>query len=133
MLQLQVTDERGAVTQHAADIFPFLIGRSPNAQLRLVASGVWEEHASISLIDQPGRPAPRFIIEPVRESLLTVNGEAVRSKEISMGDEISLGAARILVSLAPGRQTRLGWHETAVWAILIFVVIVEAMIVQLAD
>ena len=132
MLQLQVTDERGAVTQHRADHFPFVIGRSPEAQLRLVAPGVWEEHASINLVDQPGRSAPRFLIESLRESLLTINGEAVRSKEISVGDEISVGAIRILASLAPARQTRLGWHEAIVWGLLICVVILEALVVHLA-
>ena len=129
MLQLSVTDDSGAVTQHIAAEFPLLIGRSPHAHLRLAAPGVWEEHASLRLVEEKGQ---RVGIEARGDSLLLVNGESVRSKALSPGDEITIGAARVVVSLAPAQQTRLQIHELAVWALLLVVMAAEALAVHFA-
>ena len=127
MLQFHVTDDRGAVTSHIIDRVPFLIGRSPQANLRLIAPGVWDEHASIDLTD-----TERFMISAVGESLLSVNGEVISSSELRIGDEIHLGAARIVVSLSPAQQKKLSLQELAVWTLLLVVVIVEAAVIQFA-
>lgn len=132
MLQLHVTDERGVVTCCIAESFPFLIGRSGEADLRISSGGVWEEHALIRLGASEGARHERFVIESVGQSLLSINGEITPSKIISIGDEISLGAARLVVSLAPARQSKLAWHESLVWAILLLVVALEAIVVHFA-
>src|SRR5688500_904703 len=106
MLQLYVTDDRGAVTSHIVDRLPFLIGRSSQADLQLVVPGVWDEHASIDLTDTEGVARKRFVISSIRESLLSINGEVASAKELRIGDEISLGATRIVVSLAPARRAQ---------------------------
>lgn len=132
MLQLHVTDDRGAVTSHPVDRLPHLIGRSPNVDLQIVAPGVWEEHASIDLSETDTAGRKRFVISSFRESLISINGEVVAGKELRIGDEITLGAARIVVSLAPAKQTNLSLQEFAVWALLLLVVIVEAAVVHYA-
>jgi hypothetical protein len=132
MLQFYVTDDRGAVTSHIIDRGPFLIGRSARADLRLVTPGVWEEHASIDLTDTDGEGRERFMISAVGESLLSVNGEVISSRELRIGDEIHVGAARIVVSLSPAKQKKLSLQELAVWTLLMVVVIVEAAVIQFA-
>ena len=133
MLQLHVTDDRGAVTSHTVDRLPFLIGRSPQADLQIVAPGVWEEHASIDLAESESAARKRFVIAPVRESLVAINGEVVAGKELHIGDEITLGATRIVVSLAPAKQGKLSLQELTVWALLLAVVIVEAAVIHFAN
>ena len=133
MLQLHVTDDRGAVTSHTVDNLPFLIGRSPQADLQIVAPGVWEEHAFIDLAESESAARKRFVIVPVRESLVAINGEVVAGKELHIGDEITLGATRIVVSLAPAKQGKLSLQELIVWALLLAVVIVEAAVIHFAN
>jgi hypothetical protein len=132
MLQLHVTDDRGAVTTHQANTFPFLIGRSANAQLRFTAPGVWEEHARIRLAEEQGTKEKRFFIEAAGHSLLSVNGEVASSQRLSIGDEISIGAIRVVVTLSPARQTALALHESMVWALLLLAVVGEALVIHFA-
>jgi hypothetical protein len=121
MLLLRVIDSRGAVTQHFAERFPYRIGRSAQADLRIEAAGVWESHAAIL----PGENA-RFLIRSEGESLLLRNGEPVQTAQLASGDELSIGAARVIVSLAPARQKSLVASEAIVWAFILAVAAVEA-------
>jgi len=132
MLQLHVTDDRGAVTTFEASVFPLTIGRSPQAGIRIAAAGVFENHAQIDLADVESQ-GQRFFIQPVGQGHVLVNGEVVTSKRLVLGDEISLGAARMVVSLAPARQPRLGFHEAVVWGLLLLVVTVEAVVIHFAQ
>lgn len=127
MLLLCVTDHRGTVTQHLTPSFPFRIGRSNAADLRLEAPGVWEDHAMIAL-GQGGR----YVISAQGSSLLLVNGAQTSSAPLRSGDEITLGGVRILVSLAPARQASLGIAEALVWSILVAVFIAELAVILLA-
>ena len=134
MLQIHVTDERGVVTSILATEFPLLIGRSPHAGLRLESSGVWEEHARISLVQSSRAPSEhRFFLESLGQSLVSVNGQITPTKELAIGDEILLGAARLTVSLAPAAQKKLAVHEWFVWGLLIIIVLVEATVIHFAQ
>ncbi len=133
MLQLHVTDERGIVTSHIATELPLLIGRSAQAQLRLESAGIWEEHARIYLAESTRVPdQDRYVIESLGQSLVSVNGEITSAKELVIGDEILLGAARLTVSLAPATQKRLALQEWSVWSLLLLVVVCEAVLIILA-
>ena len=134
MLQLHVTDERGTVTSHVATDFPLLIGRSSQAQLRLDAAGVWEEHARIYLAESARYPNQhRYVLEALGQSLVSINGEIISAKELAIGDEILVGAARLTVSLAPPAQKRLALHEWLLWGLLLLVVICEAVVILVAQ
>ena len=134
MLQLHVTDERGIVTSHIATEPSFLIGRSPQAQLRLDSSGVWEEHARIYLAESSDKPGQhRYVLEALGQSLVSINGQIVGGKELAIGDEILLGGARLSVSLAPPAQKRLFLQEWFVWCLLLLVVGSEAVLILLAE
>jgi predicted component of type VI protein secretion system len=127
MLLLRVTDSRGIVTAHIADSFPYRIGRAAQADLRLEAAGVFENHATILAGDNA-----RFLVRSEGESLLLHNGEPTRSAQLAAGDEISIGSMRVLVSLAPARQKSLGAAEAVAWALLLAVLVGEAAIFALA-
>ena len=127
MLLLRVTDSRGTVTQHLAQFFPYHIGRSVQADLRIEAAGVWENHAVIL----PGENG-RFVIRSEGQSVLLRNGESVQSAQLASGDELSIGAARVVVSLSPARQKSLGASEAIVWALLLAVLTAEAAVFALA-
>ena len=127
MLLLRVTDDRGVVTQHIAESFPFRIGRSVQADLRIEAAGVWDTHAVIV----PGENS-RFLIRSEGESLLLRNGELVRSAQLASGDEFSIGAAWVLISLAPAAQKRLAMAEAVVWLLLLSVVALQTAVFTLA-
>src|SRR5688572_5838693 len=123
MMLLRVTDSRGTVTQHIAESFPYKIGRSPQADLKIEDAGVWEIHAVIL----PGENA-RFLIRSEGESLLLRNGAPVLSVQLASGDELSLGAVRVTVCLAPARQKSLGFAEALVWGLLFVVAAAEAAV-----
>jgi len=127
MLLLRVTDARGVVTQHLAQSFPYRIGRSAQADLRIEAPGVWEDHATIL----PG-DSFKFLIRSEGESLLLRHGEAIRSAPLGTGDELFLGSARMVVSLAPARQRSLGVTEAMVWVLLAALAVAELLILAAA-
>jgi hypothetical protein len=134
MLQLHVTDERGTVTSYLASEFPLLIGRSSRAQLRLDSAGVWEEHARIDLAESSRFPdQQRYVIESLGQSLVSINGAISAAKELAIGDEMVIGAARLIVSLSSARQKRLAVHEWSVWTLLFLVVGCEAVLIFLAE
>lgn len=132
MLQLDVTDERGAVTSFVVKKFPFVIGRSPLGDLPITSAGVWEQHATIRLADREQVKTQRFVVESIGQSIVSINGDIALAQALSVGDVISLGAARLTVSLAPSEQSMLAWHELTVWALLLGVVILEALVVHFA-
>ena len=132
MLQLHVTDDRGAVTTYELTEFPVVVGRSAHAGLCLSAPGVFEEHARIDLVPAESGPGERVIIESLGSALVSINGAVLPRKQLAVGDEVSLGAARVLVSLSPARQRRLSLHEASLWSVLVLVVLIESLIIHLA-
>ena len=132
MLLIHVTDERGAVAGYEVSEFPLTIGRSAQAGLSISAPGVFEEHARIQLTASKSGRGERFTIEALGSALISVNGSVLPAAQLAVGDEVSMGAARLVVSLAPAARKRLGLHETAVWSILLLVVAVESLVIHFA-
>ena len=126
MLLLRVTDHRGAVTEHLTDHFPYRIGRSTAADLRLDSPGVFDDHAVIALDD-----CGRYAIAARGSSLLLINGVQASTAPLRSGDEIALGGSRVLVSLAPARQTGLRSTEAMVWSLLFLVFVAEIALIVL--
>ncbi|HEX7860113.1 MAG TPA: FHA domain-containing protein [Verrucomicrobiae bacterium] len=132
MLRLDVTDDRGAVAAYEISEFPLVIGRSANAGLQIAAAGVFEEHACIQLAPARSGPGQRFTMEALGSALMSVNGEILPNKQLAVGDEISLGAARVTVSLAPAARKKLSAHELFVWTLLLLLVIFESAVIHFA-
>jgi pSer/pThr/pTyr-binding forkhead associated (FHA) protein len=133
MLHLHVTDDRGMVSVHRAEQFPVLIGRSPEADIRISAAGVFEEHARLELASDDENPEAKFYLHAVGQSLVLVNGEQVTTRRLIVGDEVSLGAVRAVISLSPPKQRPLALHESTVWVLLAVVAILEAVVIYLAQ
>lgn len=127
MLLLRVTDDRGAVAQYLALTFPYRIGRSSAADLRIESPGVWDAHASIAL-----GGTGKFIVAPEGASLLLLNGETTSGAPLRAGDELTLGGVRIAITLAPARQARLWIAETVVWTLLGAVCVAQFAVIFLA-
>jgi predicted component of type VI protein secretion system len=111
MLQLVPVDDPGAPARAATE-FPFTIGRSSAASLRLRAPGVWDMHASISIRDGT------FHVQPVGESLLRINDLPSAGGPLRIGDELSIGATRFSVALAPAAQHGLAARERIIWLLI---------------
>jgi predicted component of type VI protein secretion system len=121
MLQLLVV-EGNSSSACAATKFPFAIGRSPASGLRLESPGVWETHASIFI--EKGR----FFVRPEGEGLLLVNDQRSNGQTLRMGDQLSIGATRVIVALAPALQARLAISEAAIWLSIGVVTVVQLLL-----
>ena len=123
MLQLVAVD--GATVQAVtATEFPFTIGRSRSAHFRLDSPGVWDNHAAITL------KGGRFHISPEGESLLLINDERSNGGLLRMGDQLSLGAARITVMLAPAARRGLKAREMPVWLAVGAVTLAQLLLIN---
>lgn len=93
--------------------FPFLIGRSAAANLRLEEPGVWERHVSIEL-----DPASGFLLTIHENARVRLNGAPIRGGPLKNGDVIEIGAVKLEVWLSPVEQHSLGPRELGTWAAL---------------
>src|SRR5882757_1711990 len=99
MIQLDVLYGKTAGASTVARRFPFVIGRSAGAHLRLEEDGIWEQHLSISLQSPEG-----FLLRNQSGALTSVNGEPVEQTILRNGDLIEIGPAQIRFSLGPAAQ-----------------------------
>jgi predicted component of type VI protein secretion system len=104
--------------------FPFVIGRSPEADLRLESPGVWDRHASIEIRNG------RFFIQPEGASLLLINGERSEGAVPRAGDDFSLGGARLTVSLAPAAQMSLAAREMMIGSVIFAVALTQILLLS---
>ena len=113
MLLLKVISGKQAGTETVARRFPFLIGRSPKAALRLDDDGVWDDHLHLEVRLDEGA-----VMFASRDAFTAVNGYPVTEAVLRNGDIIELGAARIQFGLSPTRQSSLKLRESLTWFLL---------------
>jgi len=114
----------GSPSSWLVDQFPFTIGRSASAGLRLDAPGVWDAHAAITL----DASTSRLRIEPHPDAVLFINGEKSGARDLRSGDVLAVGAEELAVSLSPALQTGLAAREALVWLVLGAVCAVQALL-----
>jgi hypothetical protein len=85
------------------------------------ATGLWDSHATIDL-DKSGT---KFFIQPIGQSIVFVNGNAVQQHILLPGDQLQLGGAEILFMLAPASPVPLRAKEALFWGLLASVLILE--------
>jgi len=125
MLQFVVKDGgRGDSQSWLCEDVPFTIGRAADADMQLVAPGVWERHAEVVREDNTGR----LIIRPIGEALLLVNGERSEARRIVPGDEIQVGGVSIAVGLSAVEQTFLKRLEMPVWILIAVTLLFELLL-----
>jgi len=110
MVRLKVLSgsREGAVFDSAA--FPVIIGRNPDANLRLEDAGVWDRHLEIALRKPDG-----FILTVNPAALATVNDQPARQQLLRNGDLINIGSSRIQFWLGGTRQIDLRLREFLTW------------------
>ena len=113
MLLLKVISGEQAGTEMVARRFPFMIGRSPDATLRLNDDGVWYDHLKLEVRLDEGA-----VMFASREAFTAVNGYPVTEAVLRNGDVIELGSVRIEFGLSPTRQSSLSLRENLTWFLL---------------
>jgi hypothetical protein len=116
MIQLKILSGKMAGTETVARRFPFRIGRSQSADLRLEEDGVWDEHLELAFDAATG-----FVLTAHQDALAAVNGQAFREVVLRNGDELEIGALRIRFWLAATRQSSLLLREWLTWAAIALV------------
>jgi len=100
--------------------FPFQVGRSSSADLRIEDAGIWDEHLTFSL------SADRTVeVFAKAGALVSVNDQSVSTAALRSGDVIEIGAVRIRFSLSPTRQKGLRLRESLVWIGLILIALIQ--------
>jgi FHA domain len=110
MVQLEILSGKMAGVKQDARHFPFLVGRSASAHLRLEEDGVWDEHLKLAF-----DPAAGFVMSVPSAALVTVNGKSCREAVLRNGDELALGALRLRFWLGAPRQRSLRVREWLTW------------------
>jgi pSer/pThr/pTyr-binding forkhead associated (FHA) protein len=120
MVQFNILSGKKAGAQSVARHFPFRIGRAAQNDLQLEDDGVWDQHLVLEFQKQEG-----FKLTISANALATVNGESVQNKILRNGDIIAIGSAKLQFWLAAARQRGLRLREGFIWALLLFVTLVQ--------
>jgi predicted component of type VI protein secretion system len=126
MIQFQVLSGKMAGSKQVARLFPFRIGRSPEAHLRLEDPGVWDAHAEINFHRGDG-----YHLAANPDSLVLVNGERFAAARLRNGDVIELGGARLRFWLADAEQKKLVFREWSTWLLIAAVAFGEIALIYL--
>ena len=110
MVQLKVFSGTSAGSTLVVQHFPCVIGRSPSADLRLEANGVWERHLELALNE-----AGRFVLRTFPNALTTVNGSSCTETSLKNGDLIGLGMLKIQFWLRETSQYSMRPREIVTW------------------
>jgi len=113
MIQLRILSGQTAGETQIVRRFPFRIGRAAESDLRLEASGVWDNHLTLEFQKSEG-----FILRTAPEAFVAINEEQKQSARLRNGDIISFGSAKIQFWLAAPRQRGLRLRELSVWLLI---------------
>lgn len=111
MIQLKILSGKMAGTETVARRFPFKIGRSASADLRLEEDGVWDQHLELAFVASTG-----FVLTTHPDALAAINGHPFREAVLRNGDELAIGALRIRFWLGQTTQASLRLREWLTWA-----------------
>jgi pSer/pThr/pTyr-binding forkhead associated (FHA) protein len=112
MVQLQILSGKKAGTKIVARLFPFRVGRSPDANLCLDEPGVWENHFDITLVDG-------FVLTTQPNAFVTLNGRNLSETNLQNGDLIEIGLLKLRFGLSVTSQAGLKIREALTWSALL--------------
>ena len=110
MVQFKIVSGKMAGAEKVARHFPFRIGRSPSADLRVEDDGVWDEHLQLAFDSANG-----FVLTSNPNALASINGQRFREAVLRNGDSIEIGALKIRFWLGETRQYSLRFREWLTW------------------
>jgi hypothetical protein len=123
VIQLHILSGSQAGGEIVVRRFPFVIGRG-GAHLVLEEAGVWERHVEIHF-----NPLEGVIFNATGEAAVLLNGTPAARGLLRNGDLLELGAARLRVWLTRAEQPGLRWRERLIWAALLALMAVQAVLV----
>ena len=126
MVLLKISSGKTAGQTHTVRQFPFCIGRSPAADLRLEADGVWDRHLELDFDPDQG-----FILTTQAGARAFVNGWQIQSVILRNGDSIELGSEKLRFWLGETKQSGLRFYESLVWVALIVITVCQAGLIFL--
>ena len=109
MIELKILSGKQAGANVAARRFPFLVGRAPDAGLRLEDQGVFDRHFRINLKDAT------FFVASEPNAVTAINNQPITEAPIRSGDTIQAGSVSLGFSLSPAPQRSLRFRESLVW------------------
>ncbi|HWF17974.1 MAG TPA: FHA domain-containing protein [Verrucomicrobiae bacterium] len=124
MVQLKIVSGKMAGTEQVARHFPFRIGRSASADLRVEEDGVWDEHLELAFHSTDG-----FILTAHPNALAAINGQPFREAVLRNGDAIEIGALKIRFWLGATRQSRLGLREWLTWTAFALIIAAQLFLI----
>lgn len=124
MVQLQLSNRNRADDLQIVRHFPFRIGRTAGADLRLEEAGVWDQHLELDF-----DPAQGFILTTQAPALATVNGWPIESVILRNGDSIEIGSQKIRFWIGETRQSTLHVPENLVWATIVAVTLAQIALI----
>ena len=110
MVQFKIVSGKMAGTEQVARHFPFRIGRSAAANLRIEDAGIWDEHLTLSL-----NAAGQIEATVQLGALATVNSQSLDHGRLRNGDIIQIGGVQLAFELSPARQRSFWAREGLVW------------------
>jgi predicted component of type VI protein secretion system len=124
MVQFKIVSGKMAGTEQVARHFPFRIGRSPSADLRVEENGVWDEHLEMAF-----HPGEGFILTAHPDALAAINGQPFREAVLRNGDSIEIGALKIRFWLGATRQRSLRPREWLTWAAFALIIAFQLFLI----
>ncbi|MDB6125377.1 MAG: domain containing protein [Pedosphaera sp.] len=116
MIQFKILSGKMAGTELVARHFPFQIGRSATADLRLEEEGVWDQHLELMF-----EPTAGFVLTTKPNALASINGQPFQEAVLRNGDAIEIGALKMRFWLGETRQGTLRIREGLIWAGLVII------------
>jgi len=110
MIQVRVFSGEMAAREYAVRHFPFSIGRSAQADLRLEQAGIWDQHLELRYDREQG-----FSAATMPNALALINGASFQESALRTGDLIEIGALKIRFWLADTTQSNHNLREWLTW------------------
>ena len=124
MVELRVLSGKQAGASVVARRFPFLVGRAPDAGLRLEDEGVFDRHFTLHFSTSDG-----FALRSEGQAVTAVNNQPAAEARLRSGDVINAGSASISFALSPMRQRGLHLREGFVWFMLGALCLVQVAVI----
>ena len=125
MIEIEVIEASAVVLTSALQEFPAIIGRSPQADVSLTASGVWDQHLTIDLDRTQG-----FLLRTCDGALTSVNGQPCQETLLKNGDFIEIGGVKLRFWLRSAAQHGFRTRELLTWIALGLLALLQVVLMS---
>lgn len=103
--------------------FPFLIGRHPDADLRLEIPGIWDRHLLLELDPREG-----VVARAQNQAISLVEGREIDAHRLRQGEEVRVGPVTLELMLAAAPRKSLYAPEAFVWLLTLGMTAAELLL-----